>query len=334
MTCFVTGSTGYVGQALARRLAGLGFNVHALYRSDSKAGVICLPGIRRFRGNLMDTDSIKQAMSGCRYVFHTGAKTGIWCKKKHLYQEINVQGTKNILKCASELDVEKMIITSTAGVFGPSSTPLDESYGYASRVFSEYERTKAEADRIAQFYSGDTMKIVIVHPTRIYGPGPLSQSNSVTRMIQLYITGKWHFLLGNGKKRGNYVYIDDVVDGHIAALKKGRSGENYILGGENSTYQRFFDLLSIISRKSRFLIRIPIPVALNLSRMMLLTAELFNIPPALTPEMVKKLNSDCVVRSSKAEKELGYSPASLHDGLQKTVNWILAGEDNNNNGSK
>ncbi len=330
MTYFVSGATGYVGQALVKRLAEAGATVHALYRSPSKTGMIRIPGVKLFQGDLMIRESIKKAMAGCRYVFHTGAKTQIWCKNKDLYHQINVHGTKNIMECVLEMDVEKAVITSTAGVFGPSEESIDESKGYTTQFFTEYERTKAKADRMAEQYTRGKMAAVIVHPTRIYGPGPRIQSNSVTRMIELYLDGKWHFILGNGQSTGNYVYIDDVVKGHIAAMEKGRDGDHYILGGENITYNHFFHVLRQISGRHFFLMRIPIRLVSALSRLMLLRADLCKIPPALTPDMVDKLGSDWKASSRKAESELNYSPTPFFRGLKKTISWILAEKDKSN----
>ena len=85
---------------------------------------------------------------------------------------------------------------------------------------------------------------VIVCPTRVYGPGPMVEGNAVTRMVERYVQGRWRALPGDGRKSGNYVYIEDVIDGHLAAMAKGRPGEAYILGGENATYRDFFAQLA------------------------------------------------------------------------------------------
>ncbi|MFO7865526.1 MAG: NAD-dependent epimerase/dehydratase family protein [Candidatus Aminicenantes bacterium] len=322
MTCFVTGATGYVGAALVKRLAGSGRTVHALYRSISKTEQLKHPRIRWHQGELLDSSSLEKAMSGCRYVFHTGAQTGIWCQNGDSFFQINVRGTKNILDCAYSLGVEKVVVTSTAGVFGPSDIPVDESSGFASRFFTEYEKTKAAADRLALQYAREKMNIVIVHPTRIYGPGPLGQSNSITRLVKLYMEGKWRFLPVNRLSRGNYVYIGDVVEGHILALEKGLPGESYILGGENISYQNFFRTLKTVSGKNHYLLRLPARGVLGFSCFLLFLADIFKIPPPVTPGMVRKLNADWMISSRKAEKKLGYCPASLAEGLQKTVFWL------------
>ena len=99
------------------------------------------------------------------------------------------------------------------------------------------KETKAEAEKIALDYSKKGLDVVTVNPTRVYGPGKLTESNSMTKIVRLYISGLWRIIPGDGKSIGNYVFIDDVVEGHILAARFGRKGERYILGGENSFLQ-------------------------------------------------------------------------------------------------
>ncbi|MFW6136913.1 MAG: NAD-dependent epimerase/dehydratase family protein, partial [Candidatus Aminicenantaceae bacterium] len=141
-------------------------------------------------------------------------------------------------------------------------------------------------------------------------------------MIRSYLRGKWHLIPGDGQKTGNYVYIDDVVNGHASAMEKGRPGEHYLLGGENITYQKFFFLLKTLSRKNHFLVKIHVSGMMVLSKLLIFSAEKFNVPPPITPAMVRKLTADWMVSSRKAEQELTYSPVSLREGLQKTISWL------------
>ncbi len=323
MKYFVTGATGFIGSALARKLADSGHTVHALFRSKSKTASIKHSKIRLFKGNLLDPKSIHQAMKGCHFVFHTAALTKIWSKNPSLYHEVNITGTKNVLEAALNLEIKKVVITSTAGVFGPSSEScIHEQTARKTPFFTEYEKTKAKADELALLYSKKGIDIVIVCPTRVYGPGPIEESNSATKIIRSYIRGKWHIIPGNGKSIGNYVYIDDVVKGHILALKKGRTGEKYILGGENASYIQFFNLLKNASQKKYFLFKIPVFAMKSFSQIFNWLASMFKFYPVITPEMVKKLTRDWSVSSEKAVRELGYSPISLQEGIKKTLEWL------------
>ena len=323
MKIFVTGATGFIGSALVRTLADSGHTVHALFRSRSKTPAIKHAHVRLFKGNLLDQKSIERAMSGCQWVFHTAAMTKIWSKIPNRYHDINVTGTKNVLEAALHLGVKKAVITSTAGVFGPSLDGcVDENTVKKTEWFTEYERTKTQADSLALSYIEKGLHIVMVCPTRVYGPGLIKESNSTARMIQLYIKGRWRIIPGSGKNIGNYVYIDDVVKGHILAMDKGLPGEKYILGGENVSYSGFFATLRKVSQKEHALFRLPLFIMIFLSSFMKFLAKWFDIYPLITPEMVKKLTCDWVVSSDKAARELGYSPLSLETGIKKTIDWL------------
>jgi len=323
MKIFVTGATGFIGSALVRALAESGHTVHALFRSKTKTSAVRHRNVRLFKGNILDSKSIRKAVSGCHRVFHTAAMTKIWSKKPNRYHDINVAGTKNVLEAALHSGVKKVVITSTAGVFGPSINGcVNENTIKKTRCFTEYEKTKAEADSLALSYMKKDLHILMVCPTRVYGPGLIKESNSTTRMIQLYIKGKWRIIPGSGKNIGNYVYIDDVVKGHLLAMEKGHPGEKYILGGENISYSGFFTTLKMVSQKDYTLFKLPLIMMISLSFVMKCLAEGFNVYPLITPEMVKKLTCDWVVSSDKAVRELGYSPLSLEQGIRKTVEWL------------
>jgi nucleoside-diphosphate-sugar epimerase len=323
MKIFVTGATGFIGSALIRTLADSGHSVHALFRSRSKTQAIRKRNVHLFKGDILDLKSIERAMRECDCVFHTAAMTKIWTKKPNKYHDINVIGTKNILETALHLGVKKVVITSTAGVFGPSLDGcVHENTVKKTECFTEYEKTKTQADSLALSYIEKGLHTVMVCPTRVYGPGLIKESNSTTRMIQLYIKGRWRIIPGSGKNIGNYVYIDDVVKGHMLAMEKGLAGEKYILGGENISYSGFFKTLKKVSQKDSALFKLPLSIMLFLSFLMKCLAEWFNIYPLITPKMVKKLTCDWVVSSDKAVRELGYSPLSLEKGIKKTVDWL------------
>ena len=136
-------------------------------------------------------------------------------------------------------------------MLGPSGEkPVEESDERIGEPFTEYEVSKTQAEALCREYCNKyNMHIVIVNPPRVYGPGIITESNAVTRLVKLYMAGKWKIMPGDGKRTGSYVYIDDVVNGHILAMQKGRSGERYTLGGENASYIEFFNLLATLTGK-------------------------------------------------------------------------------------
>ncbi len=324
MKVFITGATGFIGVHLTMKFAEEGHIVHALCRTEEKARLITHSGVRIFYGHILNEGRIKRGMKGCGVGFHLAAFARVWSKDPNTFYDINVKGTKLLLDCALKQQVKKVIITSTAGVFGPSvdGKIINEDTVRSKNFFNEYERTKSIADTVAEDYKNPGLDIIIVHPTRVFGPGLLSQSNSVSIMIDKYIKGKWHIVPGNGKSIGNYVYVDDVVKGHMLALEKGRSGEHYLLGGDNVSYHDFFQILKKVSGEKYCLYNLPFFIMLAASKIMMAMASIFNLPPLITPGFVRRYVYHWECSSAKAENELGYSPMTLAEGMKKTIRWL------------
>jgi NAD+-dependent farnesol dehydrogenase len=323
MKIFVTGATGLIGSHLCQRLAQSGHTVHALYRSESKTTIIQHKNIHLFRGDILDRESLEKAMKACSQVYHTAAFTDVWVKDEKIIYELNVTGTLNVLELAEKLGINDVVVSSTAGVLGPSSgSEITENTVRQTDYFLEYERTKAIAEQKAIEFSTKGMNVRIVNPTRVYGPGVLNPSNSVTKLISSYIAGKWRIIPGNGNSIGNYVFIDDVVNGHMLAMEKGKPGERYLLGGENISYNDFFDLLGEVSEKRRLMLKVPLSTIYFTSNLAMLANRLTGIKPFITKALIRKFNYNWRVNSQKAISELGYSPAPFKECLIKTIDWI------------
>jgi farnesol dehydrogenase len=323
MKIFITGATGFLGVKLCRKLVDEGHIIHALYRSESKVNFLSHKNIRLFKGDVTDGESLKRAMKSCDYVYHLAAYAKVWAKDPSTFHKINYLGTMHVLNAARMLGVKKTVYTSTAGVFGPSiHKTVDEKSKRSIEVCTEYERTKAEAEKLVMDYVSKGQHIVIVNPTRIYGPGLLNESNSVTRMINLYINGRFRVLPGNGNSIGNYVFIDDIVSGHILAMEKGKRGEKYILGGANVSYRDFFNVLSRVTGKKYSQFSLPISLMLAISGAMLLLAKTVGISPLIIPRWVKKYNYNWELSSQKSKDQLGYKITPLEEGLSKTINYL------------
>jgi len=326
MRALVTGATGFLGINLCNELIKRGYIVNALYRSEAKARFLKHKKINLFKGDITDIKSIENAMVNCDYVFHMAAYAEVWSKKSDTFYRINYLGVLNVLNVAEKTGVKKIVVTSTAGVFGPSDNEIvNENTRRKVNYFSLYEKTKAEAEELIVKRAAEGLNVVIVNPTRVYGPGLMSTGNSVTKIIKLYIEGKFRFLPGNGKSIGNYVFVDDVVNGHILALEKGVSGEKYILGGENVSYVDFFKVLSEISGKGYILFKFPLYFMLFISFFMLIIAKGFGVKPLITPGWVRKYNYNWILSSNKASKKLGYKITPLRTGIERTLDFLRSG---------
>ncbi|MEZ4984075.1 MAG: SDR family oxidoreductase [Saprospiraceae bacterium] len=324
---FITGGTGFIGGLLCNRLADQGYEVTALVRSPQKATRLQHPNITLVQGDLDDTLLMEQAMKGASAVFHIAALAGVWASE-NLFEQVNVIGTKNVLDAAQKAGVAKIIATSTAGVMGPATHgPVHEETPRSIDFFSDYERTKHQAEILMQQYAQAGQHIVIVNPTRVYGPGPLNVSNAATKLIDQYRKGQWRFLPGDGHSVGNYVFVEDVVNGHLLAWKHGRSGERYLLGGEDATYREFFDNIAVLNGKGYRLFPLPLAIMLGFSYLQLWLATYAGREPLITPGWVRKYNYHWSVSNEKARRELGYVATPLKIGIQKTLDWLKRNEE-------
>jgi nucleoside-diphosphate-sugar epimerase len=319
----VTGATGFIGRRLCLELAIKGFQVHALCRDTSHSLVIKHKNINLFKGDILDKKSLKEAMQGCEQVYHTAALAKMWCPDVNDFFTVNVIGTRNVLEIAVECNVKKIVHTSTCGVWGPTiNHPIVETDPRTTGFPIHYERTKYLAELEVNRFVKKGLNVVIVNPSRVYGEGPVTDSNTVGKMVSGYIKGKWRVIPGNGKYVANYVYLDDVVNGHLAAMELGIAGNRYILGGEDISFTGFFDTLAQLSGNHYKMFKIPIKVIKIYSQAQWLKTALTGLPPVFLPEFADRLTLNQKYSSAKAQKELNYTITPFTEGLKRTLNYF------------
>ncbi|MBX2925983.1 MAG: SDR family oxidoreductase [Chitinophagaceae bacterium] len=323
MAILITGATGYIGSKLTYKLANEDNTLHILCRTPPALPEFNHPNIKVFHGDITDIQSLKPAFENVNQVYHLAAYARLWAKDPGIFRTLNVGGTENVLAAAKAAGVQKVIYTSTAGVIGPSKDhPMRETDPRITGFFNLYESTKSESEKIALTYAQQGLQVCILNPSRIYGPGFDTGSNPITKIIELYVKGKWKIVPGSGNDIGSYPYIDDIVDGHIAAMQKGRSGERYILGGVNVTFNELIAAIKKYSGIEKKLRHIPFSALKALSYLMLLNAKITGKYPMMTPDWVDKYKYDWALDSSKAVNELGYKIRPLEDGIRETVDWV------------
>lgn len=324
MKVFVSGATGFIGIQLVKRLVENGHTVHALYRSKSKAELIQHQNVILFKGDILDKVSLDHALADCEEAYHTAAFAGVWAKDPEMVFRLNVDGALNVIEAAGKHGVRRVVLTSTAGILGPSKgDAVHESSPQPVSFFTDYEASKFQLEQQILGRKESNPEVVVVNPTRVYGPGYLSESNGVTKMIKQYVEGKWRLIPGDGKSSGNYVYVEDVVSGHLLAMLKGKPGERYVLGGENISYNQLFELVREASGVHNRLFKIPLWIMLAAAGVMKGISRISGRPPLIVPNLVKKFNHNWIVSSEKAIRDLGYQPINAHKGIQHTVQWIL-----------
>jgi nucleoside-diphosphate-sugar epimerase len=325
-TIFVTGSTGFIGTKLVNELVRQGHTVHALTRSTSNIDGLSHERIKLVTGDILDRKSLERGMEGCDRVFHLAAYAKNWAKNPEVFFEQNVGGMRNVFEAATGLGVERLVFTSTIVAFGPTLPGVigtENMPRITQRYFTEYEETKTLAEREALQFAAKGFPVVIVNPTRVYGPGKLTEGNSVSLMIDMYDKGKVPVLLNGGKDIGNYALVDDLVRGHILAMEKGKIGERYILGGENASLKRLFQLVDEVSGKKHFQMNLPPRIAYLYAGFEKKKAEWLGMYPQITPGWVETFLQDWVYSLAKAERELGYTITPLKEGVRMTYEWLL-----------
>ncbi|MFZ1979011.1 MAG: NAD-dependent epimerase/dehydratase family protein [Bacteroidota bacterium] len=325
-TCFVTGATGFIGTKLVNELVRQGHQVYALTRSASNLDGLRHERIKCVQGDILDPVSLRKGMEGCTLLFHLAAYAKNWSKNPRVFYDHNVSGMLNVFEAAKETGIERVVWTSTIVTFGPTPPGIvgnEAMPRLTDRYFTEYEETKSIAERKALELAAEGFPVVLVNPTRVYGPGKMTEGNSVSLMIDQYDRGLVPILLHRGVNVGNYVFIDDLVRGHILAMERGRIGERYILGGENASLKRFYKLIDEVSGKHHLQFNFPPGAALFYGRTLKFLAETCGIYPQITAGWVETFLQEWAFTSAKAERELGYTITPLKEGIRQTYQWIL-----------
>lgn len=181
MSILVTGGTGFIGTRLVNALTSQGETVHILDLAPVSSCTSANPNVVYFTGTITDRAIVESAMTGCDRVFHLAAYALNWAPEEETYYDINVHGVEVILSVAKELNVRRIVHTSSNVALGPSNgVQVDEHSPRTGRFFTPYEEWKYYSEQLVQKYVEDGLDVVIVNPSRVFGPGPLNESNSVT----------------------------------------------------------------------------------------------------------------------------------------------------------
>jgi dihydroflavonol-4-reductase len=318
----VTGASGFVGSAVARCLVEAGFAVRALVRSKSPRAHLAGLDLDFFEGELRDRKSLERAMAGMRYVFHVAADYRLWAHDPGEIFASNVEGTRNVMEEAMRAGVERVVYTSSVATLGlrPDGTAADESVPLSEEQgIGAYKRSKIAAERLVEAMVAERgLAAVIVNPSTPIGPRDV-RPTPTGRIIVEAAKGRIPAFVDTGL---NLVHVDDVASGHLAALRHGRIGERYILGGQNVLFaQMLADIAGLVGgRPAR--IRLPwralIPVAFAAEAIANLTGH----EPFATLNGVYMAKHRMFFVSTKAEQALAYRSRHYGEGIEDAVRWF------------
>ena len=322
MTTLVTGATGFLGSAIARELLKDGRKIKLLARSNADLGNIEGLEAEIVKGDLRDRESLKSALQGCSRLYHAAAFYSLWNKDKKLIYDINVQGTRNILKTALDLGLENVVYTSTVGCIGLSKDrrATNEDYPMDPATLSnDYKLSKFQAEKIALEMHGRGLPVVIVNPSTPMGPRDIKPTPT-GKIVLDFLNGKMPAYLDTGL---NLIDVTDCARGHILAEEKGKPGERYILGNKNMSLKEILLALEKITGIKAPSIKIPHWVAYTAG---LACETLSNLitktPPAIPLSGVKMAKYFMYFDSSKAIRELGLPQNSVENALGQSVQWF------------
>jgi dihydroflavonol-4-reductase len=318
----VTGASGFVGSAVARKLSEAGYAVRALVRPSSPRAHLEGVDVEFVPGDLRDPGSLQRATAGVRYLFHVAADYRLWARDPNEITEVNVGGTRAIMTAALRAGVERVVYTSSVATLTlrPDGLPVDETVPLAEGMaIGAYKRSKVAAERLVEtMIAKENLPAVIVNPSTPIGPRDV-RPTPTGRIIVEAACGRVPGFVDTGL---NFVHVDDVADGHIAALCRGKIGERYILGGENVLLADMLrEVTALVGRRPprfRFSRHMIMPVAYVAERV----ASFSGREPFVTLDGLRMAKYRMFFDSRKAADDLGFRARPYREGLVDAIDWF------------
>ena len=322
MKALVTGASGFVGAAIVRRLLADGHDVRALVRAESPTDNIRGLKVETVAGDLLDHASLARAIRGCDTLFHCAADYRIWVPDPERMYRINVDGTRALMLAALEAGVRRVVYTSSVATL---ATATADRLGDETRpatpedCIGPYKRSKTLAEaEVAKLIAEQGLPAVIVNPSTPLGPDDIKPTPTGRIVIEA-AAGRMPAFVDTGL---NVVHVDDVAEGHLLALDKGRLGERYILGGENMRLSEILAEIAALYGRKPPTIRLPhaalMPLALGAEAWARITGR----EPFVTLDGLRMARKLMFFSSEKARRELGYEPRPAREAIHSAVGYF------------
>jgi dihydroflavonol-4-reductase len=320
-TVLVTGASGFVGSAVARKLAERGHRVRVLMRKTSPTTNLAGLDAEPVDGDMLDAASMRNAMQGARYLFHVAADYRLWARDPEEIVRNNREGTRNVMEAALAEGVEKIVYTSSVATLKPIA---GQSVGEDSRhdeqtAIGAYKRSKVVAERVVEAMIAErNLPATIVSPSTPIGPRDVKPTPTGRILVEA-ATGRMPAYVDTGL---NLVHVDDVADGHLLALDNGTIGERYILGGQDATLAQMLAVIAELSNRKPPRINLPRGPLYPLAYAAEAFASLTGKEPFVTVDALNMSKYHMFFSSAKAERELGYTARPYREALGDALDWF------------
>jgi dihydroflavonol-4-reductase len=322
LKALVTGATGFIGAAVTRCLLDHGVSVRVLVRRNSDGRNLAGLKVEQVYGDLLDRDTLTHALAGCRHLYHVAAHYALWAPDPQIFYDINVTGTRTLMEAAREAGVERIVYTSTIGAIGlpPGGGPGSEDTPVSlEQMTGHYKRSKYLAEQEVLKMAQEGLPVVIVNPSAPVGARDIKPTPT-GQVIVDFMKGRMLAYIETGM---NIVDVDDVAQGHLNAMDKGRVGERYILGNRNLSLDKVFRILSRLTGVAAPSLKLPRLSILPLAYANQWLADyITHRPPRIPLEGVRMAKYVMHYNCSKAIRELGLPQTPVEVALEKAVRWF------------
>jgi len=317
---FVTGASGYIGGALARRLIEAGHDVVGLARSDAAADKVAASGAAVARGNLLDDDSIAAGMDGCDLAFHVAGLNSHCPADPDMMLRVNVAGAEATVRAAAKAGIGRMVYTSSAASLGePEGTVGTEDCNHRGSYLSLYDRSKHEGEQ-AVFAAADELGVeaVAVNPSSVQGPPRTSGNGAI---IIAYLNGKLPVFVDT---HVSVVDIEDCVEGHLLAAERGEAGRRYVLNGATLHALEALEMVSELSGVRDRVRMIPPPLARSAVAVVEAAYRLRGKTPSVCRARVRTILHGHRYDGTRATRELGLEYTPVTETFARTIDWAVS----------
>ncbi len=324
MTTLLTGATGFVGAAVARMLIARGEKVRVLVRPTSNRKNIMNLDVDIVEGDLLRPETLGAACKNISHLYHVAADYRIWTRFPDQMMRANIEGSRQLLKIATESGVQKIVYTSSVAVLGihPDGTPANEQSPVCLEdMVGVYKRSKFLAEKAVDELVAQGAPVTIVNPSTPIGPRDVKPTPTGRILVEA-ATGKIPAFVDTGL---NVAHVDDVAQGHLQAMSHGRIGERYILGGDDLSLQQILEIVCHLVDRKPPTIKLPHSLVLPIAWFAESWTKLSKgDEPFATVDGINMARKKMFFTSDKAKKELGYTPRPATDAIRDALNWFEA----------